>query len=302
MRLVCPNCGAQYDVPLEVIPEAGRDVQCSNCGHTWFQKRVTQGAPARPPRPAPKPAAAPDPGPGTVPETETEARDDHPPEPTTPPSRVDPEMAELFRQERDFAAQQRRAESLETQPDLGLAPPDEDERTKRARESRERMARMKGEDLAEAPERPKRGTAREQSDDELHAAAAAAAAASRKDLLPDVEEINQTLRSSSEPRGPKRAATAEEDSAPRSGPGFARGFTLMVVAAVIALAVYLNVPQISQQVPAAAPYLEAYAEAVDKGRYWLDEQLKSLLTQLDQMSAEKDAGGADPDPDPIADN
>ncbi|SHI97302.1 MJ0042 family finger-like domain-containing protein [Shimia gijangensis] len=37
MRLSCPNCGAQYEVPLEVIPTSGRDVQCSNCGHTWFQ-------------------------------------------------------------------------------------------------------------------------------------------------------------------------------------------------------------------------------------------------------------------------
>lgn len=37
MRLICPNCGAQYEVPESVIPEAGRDVQCSGCGHTWFQ-------------------------------------------------------------------------------------------------------------------------------------------------------------------------------------------------------------------------------------------------------------------------
>ena len=37
MRLICPNCGAQYEVPEEVIPENGRDVQCSNCGDTWFQ-------------------------------------------------------------------------------------------------------------------------------------------------------------------------------------------------------------------------------------------------------------------------
>jgi len=38
MRLVCPNCGAQYEVDDRVIPENGRDVQCSNCGHTWFQR------------------------------------------------------------------------------------------------------------------------------------------------------------------------------------------------------------------------------------------------------------------------
>lgn len=37
MRLVCPNCGAQYEVPVDVIPHDGRDVQCSSCGHTWFQ-------------------------------------------------------------------------------------------------------------------------------------------------------------------------------------------------------------------------------------------------------------------------
>lgn len=40
MRLICPNCAAQYEVDDGVIPEAGRDVQCSNCGHTWWQERA----------------------------------------------------------------------------------------------------------------------------------------------------------------------------------------------------------------------------------------------------------------------
>ena len=38
MRLICPNCGAQYEIADDVIPAAGRDVQCSNCGHTWFER------------------------------------------------------------------------------------------------------------------------------------------------------------------------------------------------------------------------------------------------------------------------
>lgn len=38
MRLICPNCGAQYEVDESVIPETGRDVQCSGCGQTWFQQ------------------------------------------------------------------------------------------------------------------------------------------------------------------------------------------------------------------------------------------------------------------------
>ena len=37
MRLVCPNCDAEYEVDAAAIPLPGRDVQCSNCGHAWFQ-------------------------------------------------------------------------------------------------------------------------------------------------------------------------------------------------------------------------------------------------------------------------
>ena len=37
MRLICPNCSAQYEVDGSMIPDEGRDVQCSNCGHTWFE-------------------------------------------------------------------------------------------------------------------------------------------------------------------------------------------------------------------------------------------------------------------------
>lgn len=61
MRLVCPNCEAKYEVPEDAIPETGRDVQCANCGHSWYQMRpraagaeVTAAA-AAPPAPAPSP-------------------------------------------------------------------------------------------------------------------------------------------------------------------------------------------------------------------------------------------------------
>ena len=40
MRLICPNCVAQYEVDENVIPPEGRDVQCANCGHNWFQDSV----------------------------------------------------------------------------------------------------------------------------------------------------------------------------------------------------------------------------------------------------------------------
>lgn len=59
MRLTCPNCGAQYQVADGAIPPAGRDVQCSNCNHVWFETPgAVEDAPPIdiPERPAPQPA------------------------------------------------------------------------------------------------------------------------------------------------------------------------------------------------------------------------------------------------------
>jgi resuscitation-promoting factor RpfA len=60
MRLVCPNCEAKYEVPEDAIPETGRDVQCANCGHAWYQMRPraagAEGAPAAEPAASSTPA------------------------------------------------------------------------------------------------------------------------------------------------------------------------------------------------------------------------------------------------------
>jgi predicted Zn finger-like uncharacterized protein len=65
MRLVCPSCEAKYEVPEDAIPEAGRDVQCANCGHAWFQMRSRApsvvAAPAVPEVTAPAEAPAAEP-------------------------------------------------------------------------------------------------------------------------------------------------------------------------------------------------------------------------------------------------
>ena len=65
MRLVCPNCEAKYEVPDDAIPDTGRDVQCANCGHAWFQMRAraTPSAPVAAEGPAPMPEPAPTPAP-----------------------------------------------------------------------------------------------------------------------------------------------------------------------------------------------------------------------------------------------
>lgn len=51
VRLTCMNCNAQYEVPLDVIPAEGRDVQCSNCDHVWFQTYPDSAGPSDPQTP-----------------------------------------------------------------------------------------------------------------------------------------------------------------------------------------------------------------------------------------------------------
>ncbi len=69
MRLICPNCDAQYEVDAAMIPASGRDVQCSNCGKTWLQGPA---APATVHAPAPNP----EPEPAPEPTSETDAAED----------------------------------------------------------------------------------------------------------------------------------------------------------------------------------------------------------------------------------
>lgn len=41
MRIRCPNCAAEYEIDATLIPDEGREVQCSACSHTWFEVRDT---------------------------------------------------------------------------------------------------------------------------------------------------------------------------------------------------------------------------------------------------------------------
>jgi len=294
MRLICPNCGAQYEVPDEVIPAGGRDVQCSNCGDTWFQQHPDHTLPpprddafdnaspagaaeetAHPPRPEPE--DAPDPAPERQPETKPEPRPapTEPPEaaptepqdaaPGTPRRGLDPDVADILRSEaeRERKARNAATSSLETQPDLGLAAPagQDDEHS---RQIRARMERLRGETAAEE------AVSSDDDADDIDPK-------SRRNLFPDIEEINSTLNAAEDRTHPDLASLPQRTEFDSPGGGFGRGFRVAVLVFVIAALVYLLAPRISTLVPGAEAPLAQYVESVNVARVWLDQSVARAL-------------------------
>ncbi|SHF28655.1 MJ0042 family finger-like domain-containing protein [Ruegeria intermedia] len=244
MRLTCPNCNAQYEVPDDVIPETGRDVQCSNCEQTWFQPKHPDKdgqANVAENEPAPTAAETPpeDPAEPSAPKPEDSARPapgSEAPKPE-PRSSVDPSVASILQEEAAREAELRAKEgtSLESQPDLGL----------------------------DTPPKPA-------PDTKPPAATEIAGGDAQTDSLPDVDSINSSLR------GDAAANPAAEPAAsPRRSGGFMRGFALMLIIGVVLFLIYGNARQISEAVPQAEPALQSYVTLVDKARIWLETQAGS---------------------------
>ncbi|WP_227268953.1 zinc-ribbon domain-containing protein [Roseobacter weihaiensis] len=275
MRLICPNCDAQYEVPDGVMPRDGRDVQCSNCGQTWFQKHPDAASEreedAEPLAKAEEESLASEPeGDAKVePETkaETEAGAETPPSPETPepapPARreLDPTVAEVLRTEAELEAQARKNETtgVESQPDLGLT------------EAPEPAGKRPVPNKPKAPEGQK---------DDATSVAVASVMPKGGDLLPDIEEINSTLRSNND-RAPGADAGQTGQIEVQEKRSSRRGFILTIALVVILVMIYIYAPQLAQAVPQAEPMLSGYVSMIDGWRVWLDAQVSSALSWLD---------------------
>lgn len=289
MRLTCPNCGAQYEVPDQVIPIDGRDVQCSNCGNTWFQDHPDNPLPVADPAPEqdefhdtyaedepeeyweePEPEPVPEPAPAPEPDPYDDYDDDPDDyaDPVERPVSHDNSVTDVLREEAEREARLRAEESapgLETQTELGLEPgpdPGPDDARRRAEEARARMARLRGEQAPAAAEpAPEPGVE------------------SRRGLLPDIDEINSTLKGGENAVAPAIAPTASGPKAKRRSGGFTRGIAIAVLIAVALTLVYTNAPKISAALPQADPALNAYVAYVDNARIWLDQTMARLTPQ-----------------------
>lgn len=100
------------------------------------------------------------------------------------------------------------------------------------------------------------------------------AAPSRRDLLPDIEEINSSLHSAG--TDPHQSI----DEAPARRGGFSLGFMTVLIIALIAVLIYAFAPQIGRTMPALEPGLTSYVTAIDSLRIWLDSTVRGLITSL----------------------
>jgi predicted Zn finger-like uncharacterized protein len=296
MRIMCPNCEAQYEVDDALIPESGRDVQCSNCGKGWFQPRFADPADAsaetphddvapeaddagreapemeRPPVPDEMPVGRDAAAEPEMPDEETwrEPEEAEPPradaeedtaqavpddveeEPTVQPAFAAPRATDenvlaVLREEAERELEQRRREAagLESQPDLGLP------------ETSQRTASSMTPDVAEV------------------------GASGRRDLLPDIDAINSTLRSDADrPHDPE---SDDDGVVQERRRGFRLGFGLMLLIAAALIGLYVGADAIADAVPAAAPALSGYVELANGFRAWIDGLLAAGVNGLSAL-------------------
>ena len=188
--------------------------------------------------------------------------------PEAPPSKrrpADENALGILREEAERELSQRRAppsEPMETQADLGI-----EEISKRRTPSRALRARM--------AHRGESSLTRDIADTTAAATVASRAEvvsegdyqAARRDLLPDIDEINSTLKSTKNRSG----GGAQDLVAQRRG--FRSGFLLMAIAAIALIFVYAQAPAIARALPGSEGTLISYVEVANAARDWIDNMI-----------------------------
>ncbi len=230
MRLVCPNCDAEYEVDEDLVPPEGRDVQCSNCSITWFQKPDQPEA-----------------------DTETAAA-----APSLTPQRpdTDPEALAIIHEEVERETRARQSENLETQTDLGL------QEAPAPRPKEDAGPGVNEANIAPAPKRKE---------------------SAKRELFPDIEEINSTLADAPDPKHDDGSEESAPTKASRKS-GFRMGFGLMLMLTAALIALYVYAPALTEKFPSMEGLLKSYVALIDKLRILLESGAQGLLAIVSDLT------------------
>lgn len=264
MRLICPNCDAQYDIADDAIPEGGRDVQCSSCSHTWFQTE--------------KPIVA-----GRTPNSDraTTVALDAPGQLERKP--LDSSISDILREEAAHENKARaRTESSPPATQAETAPPAVD-----ADETRKRISLMTKQEggtpaamAATSTGTPAAVAAASTGAVAARAVAATVAADANLRTVPSIEEINASLRARAEASDTSGLTEAEKQQAVKRG-GFRRGFFFVLILLAIVMTPYFLQDQINANLPQLSEYMTTYVATVDQLRLWLNEQVQTISTMIE---------------------
>jgi len=269
MRLQCPNCDAEYEVDASAIPYDGRDVQCSNCGHGWYQTHpdferddAIEAALYDPPPPF---ASAP----SVMPEAAPKAAKPAPAAPDFPKREIDPEALRILREEVAFEKAKRAAEKAGGAPDTAAPSAD--------------MSLEAELDKMVMVDLPPPSAALAQSDvrvpiaplepdfanppyvaagENLNRTVVSRRVARLKGTLDDVAATS-TAPPLSRPAAMMGGGKSIDAAPARAGLGQRAGAYSAVLAAVGAAAVYIYSPQIATNWPQAEPALISYVNLIN---------------------------------------
>lgn len=250
IHLTCPKCATSYRLPPSAIPEQGRDVECSACGHAWL-------------------ALVPDPG------------DDSDNAGTEPPA------ATVFRHESDRPSPDRKeVTGPGDMPELNRRLPDNVLNILREEVEFEHQAR-RGEIPREAPPSPDTEwpattvttPAEEPSNPAPPQLTEPQVVTPEEPAIipaPAMSRDPASLSSLQEAAHPATSTVAHPKRRQRKRTGYLAGFGIALIGAAAALVLYVQAPALSSMGPLGEE-LHELRQKVDAGRHWLDQRVSSMM-------------------------
>jgi hypothetical protein len=114
------------------------------------------------------------------------------------------------------------------------------------------------------------------------AAATGAVPGANLRTMPNIDEINATLRARAQ-ASDMSGLTEEEQQEVVHRRGFRRGFFLVLFLLAILIAPYFFADQIATQLPQTKGVMAEYVQTVDQLRVWLDEQVQVGRGMIDDL-------------------